>query len=124
MKFDRWLFTTSALLPAAIVCSACTTSAAVEGASADSADSGADATFEAATTATDPGPAAITVEDSIGRYIYTANFIGNSVSSLYLDPNAGTTHPGQNTPFPGTAKATAVATVKHGDHTTEVIAQY
>jgi DNA-binding beta-propeller fold protein YncE len=76
------------------------------------------------TSATDPGPAAIAVEDSIGRYIYTANFIGNSVSSLYLDPNAGTTHPGQNTPFPGTAKATAVATVKHGDHTTQFIAQY
>jgi 6-phosphogluconolactonase len=76
------------------------------------------------TSATDPGPVAVTVEDSIGRYIYTANFIGNSVSSLFLDPNAGTTHPGQNTPFPGTAKATAVATVKHGDHTTQFIAQY
>jgi 6-phosphogluconolactonase len=76
------------------------------------------------TAATDPGPAAITVEDSIGRYIYTANFIGNSVSSLFLDPNAGTTHPGQNTPFPGTPKATAVTTVKHGDHTTQVIAKY
>jgi 6-phosphogluconolactonase len=75
-------------------------------------------------TATDPGPAAITVEDSIGRYIYTANFIGGTVSSLYLDPNAGTTHPGQNTPFVGTAKATAVATVKHGDHTTQFVAQY
>jgi 6-phosphogluconolactonase (cycloisomerase 2 family) len=76
------------------------------------------------TTATDPGPVAVEVEDSIGRYIYTANFIGNSVSSLYLDPNAGTTTPGQNTPFPGTAKATAVASVKHGDHTTQTIAQY
>ena len=75
-------------------------------------------------TATDPGPAAVTVEDSIGRYVYTANFIGNSVSSLVLDPNAGTTTPGQNTPFVGTPKATAITSVKHGDHTTQFIAQY
>jgi 6-phosphogluconolactonase len=72
------------------------------------------------TSATDPGPAAITVENSVGRYIYTANFIGNSVSGLYLDPNAGTTHIVQNSPFPGAAKATAVATVKHGDHAIQV----
>jgi 6-phosphogluconolactonase (cycloisomerase 2 family) len=75
-------------------------------------------------TATDPGPAAVIVEASIGRYVYTANFIGNSVSSLYLDPNAGTTHPGQNTPFVGTAKATAVTAVKHGDHPIQTIPKY
>jgi 6-phosphogluconolactonase len=71
-------------------------------------------------TAVDPGPVSIIVEDSIGRYIYTANFIGGSVSSMYLDPNAGTTHAGQNTPFPGVSKATAITSVKHGDHTTQV----
>jgi 6-phosphogluconolactonase (cycloisomerase 2 family) len=74
--------------------------------------------------ATDPGPAAIAVEDSIGRYIYTANFIGNSVSGLYLDPNAGTTNIVQNSPFPGAAKATAVTTVKHGDHAIQVNPTY
>jgi 6-phosphogluconolactonase (cycloisomerase 2 family) len=74
--------------------------------------------------ATDPGPAAITVESSIGRYIYTANFIGNSVSGLYLDPNAGTTQIVQNSPFPGAAKATAVTTVKHGDHAIQVNPTY
>jgi 6-phosphogluconolactonase len=72
------------------------------------------------TSATDPGPAAITIEDSIGRYIYTANFVGNSVSGLYFDPNAGTTAIVQNSPFPGVAKATAVTTVKHGDHSIQV----
>jgi 6-phosphogluconolactonase len=76
------------------------------------------------TSATDPGPAGIIVEDSIGRYVYTANFIGNSISSLFLDPNAGTTQPGQNSPFPGVAKPTAVATVKHGDHAIQVNASY
>ena len=74
--------------------------------------------------ATDPGPAAVIVENSIGRYVYTANFIGNSVSSLYLDPNAGTTRPGQNTPFVGTSKATAVTAVKHGNHPIQKIAKY
>lgn len=71
-------------------------------------------------TGVDPGPASVIVEDSIGRYVYTANYIGGTVSSLYLDPNAGTTTPGQNTPFPGVPKATAVATVKHGDHSIQV----
>jgi 6-phosphogluconolactonase (cycloisomerase 2 family) len=75
-------------------------------------------------TATDPGPAAVIVEASIGRYVYTANFIGNSVSSLYLDPNAGTTRPGQNTPFVGTSKATAVTSVKHGDHPIQEVPKY
>jgi 6-phosphogluconolactonase len=75
-------------------------------------------------SATDPGPAAVIVENSIGRYVYTANFIGNSVSSLYLDPNAGTTRPGQNTPFPGTSKATAITSVRHGDHNTQVVPRY
>lgn len=76
------------------------------------------------TSATDPGPAAITIENSIGRYLYTANFVGNSVSGLYFDPNAGTTQIVQNSPFPGTAKATAVTTVKHGDHATQVNPSY
>jgi 6-phosphogluconolactonase (cycloisomerase 2 family) len=75
-------------------------------------------------SATDPGPAAIAVEASIGRYIYTSNFVGNSVSGLYLDPNAGTTQIVQNSPFPGTAKATAVTTVKHGDHAIQVNPTY
>ena len=76
------------------------------------------------TSATDPGPAAITIENSIGRYIYTANFVGNSVSGLFFDPNAGTTQIVQNSPFPGTAKATAVTTVKHGDHAIQVNPSY
>jgi 6-phosphogluconolactonase len=71
-------------------------------------------------TLTDPGPGAIVAEHSIGRYVYTANFIGNSVSTLYVDPNAGTTRVGQNSPFPGVAKASAIATIKHGDHSIQV----
>jgi 6-phosphogluconolactonase len=63
-------------------------------------------------SAVDAGPASVLIENS-DRYVYTANFIAGTVSSLYLDPNAGTFHPGQRTPFPGVAKATAVASVKH-----------
>jgi 6-phosphogluconolactonase len=63
-------------------------------------------------SAVDAGPAWVLVENT-DRYMYTANFIAGSVSSLFLDPNAGTIHPGQSTPFPGVAKATAVASVKH-----------
>jgi 6-phosphogluconolactonase len=63
-------------------------------------------------SAVDAGPAWVLVENS-DRYVYTANFIAGSVSSLFFDPNAGTIHPGQSTPFRGVAKATAVASVKH-----------
>jgi 6-phosphogluconolactonase len=65
----------------------------------------------------DTGPAAVLIEDSSGRYMYTANFIAGTVSSLFFDPNAGTTHTGQSSPFPGVAKATAVASVKHNNPT-------
>ena len=71
-------------------------------------------------SAVDPGPVSVLVEDSIGRYVYTGNFIGGTISSLFLDPNAGTTRGGQNTPFPGVSKATALASVKHGDHTIQI----
>jgi 6-phosphogluconolactonase len=71
----------------------------------------------ASTGSADSGPAAVLVEDSLGRYVYTANFIAGTVSSLFLDPNAGTMHTGQSSPFHGAAKATAVASVKHGNHT-------
>ena len=75
-------------------------------------------------TLTDPGPAALVAENSIGRYVYTANFIGNSVSTLYIDPNAGTTRVGQNSPFPGVAKASAIAAIRHGDHSIQVNPQF
>ena len=61
----------------------------------------------------DSGPASVLVEDALGRYVYTANFIAGTVSSLFLDLNAGTPHTGQSSPFPGVSKATAVASVKH-----------
>ena len=65
------------------------------------------------TSAVDSGPASVMIEDSSKKYVYTANFVAGSVSSLFLDPNTGNTHPGQDTPFHGVAKATAVASVKH-----------
>lgn len=78
----------------------------------------------AGSAATDVGPAAVIIEDAIGRYIYTANFVGNSASGLFLDPNAGTTIQVQNSPFPGALKATAVASVKHGNHAIQVNPTY
>jgi 6-phosphogluconolactonase len=78
----------------------------------------------AASGQVNPGPAAITVEPSTARYIYTANFIDNSVSGLTIDPNTGATSQVQNSPFNGPNKATAVAAVRHGDHSVEVTAQF
>ena len=38
---------------------------------------------------TDTEPVAIIVDPALGRYVYTANYLGNSVSGFRLDPNTG-----------------------------------
>jgi 6-phosphogluconolactonase (cycloisomerase 2 family) len=78
----------------------------------------------AGTYAVSPGPAAILVDPAIGRYVYTANFIDNSVSGLFLDPNAGTLTQVQNTPFTGIPQATAVAAIRHNNHAIQKLPQY
>lgn len=70
------------------------------------------------------GPAAIIVEPSIARYIYTANFLDNTVSGLTIDPNTGSVSQVQNSPFNGPGRATAIAAVRHGDHRTQVTASF
>jgi 6-phosphogluconolactonase (cycloisomerase 2 family) len=69
-----------------------------------------------AATTTDTDPVAITVEPALGRFIYTANYLGNSVSGFRLNPNDGTLSTTQATPYPTGANPTALVSIPHGNH--------
>jgi 6-phosphogluconolactonase (cycloisomerase 2 family) len=71
--------------------------------------------------ATDTDPVAITVDPALGRFVYTANQLGNSVSGLRLDPTAGTLTETMATPYPtGNAPTTLVA-IPHGNHSLQSV---
>ncbi|MGD0737825.1 MAG: beta-propeller fold lactonase family protein [Terracidiphilus sp.] len=70
---------------------------------------------------TDTTPVAIVVDPSLGRFVYTANLQGNSVSGFKLNPTTGVLTPTVSTPYPTGFKPTAVASVPHGGHAIETI---
>jgi len=65
---------------------------------------------------TDTDPVALTIEPALGRFIYTANYLGNSVSGFKLNPTDGTIQQTQATPYPTGANPTALIAVPHGNH--------
>ena len=75
----------------------------------------------ASTNSTDAEPVAIAVDASLGRFVYTANKLGNSISGFQLNPNTGALSPTLNTPYPSSAAPTAVITVPHGSHSTQSV---
>lgn len=70
---------------------------------------------------TDTQPVSIAVDPALGRFVYTANYLGNSVSGFRLDPTAGNLSPAQATPYPSDQKPTAIAVVPHGNHSTQTV---
>ena len=74
-----------------------------------------------AINSTDTEPLALAVDPALGRFVYTANYLGNSVSGFRLDPNAGNLTPTQATPYPSDQKPTAIAIVPHGNHSTQTV---
>jgi 6-phosphogluconolactonase len=75
----------------------------------------------ATTYGVDAGPIAILIEPAEGRYIYTANFLGNTVSGLFLNPPNGQLSAVQNTPFKASGQPTGAAAITHGNHAIEVV---
>ena len=73
--------------------------------------------------AVDAGPLCILIEPSEGRYIYTANFLGNTVSGLFLNPANGMLSAVQNTPFKAAGQPTCSAAITHGNHSVETVPQ-
>jgi 6-phosphogluconolactonase len=70
---------------------------------------------------TDTQPVAIIIDPSLGRFVYTANKLGNSVSGFRLVPNTGAISQLQATPYPTGAIPTALVAVPHGNHATQAV---
>jgi len=70
---------------------------------------------------TDTQPVAILVDAALGRFVYTANHLGNSVSGFRLDTNTGAMTTTQATPYPTGATPTALASVPHGSHSSQSV---
>lgn len=67
-----------------------------------------------AATATDTEPVAIGIEPALNQYLYTVNFLGNTVSGFQIDSTAGTLLNSQNSPYAANANPTAVTAIPHG----------
>jgi 6-phosphogluconolactonase (cycloisomerase 2 family) len=65
---------------------------------------------------TDTDPVSVTVDAALGRFVYTANYLGNSVSGFRLNADTGALTPTQATPYPSGTKSAVVVTVPHGNH--------
>jgi 6-phosphogluconolactonase (cycloisomerase 2 family) len=70
---------------------------------------------------TDTTPVAIIVDPALGRFVYTANELGNSVSGFRLNATSGSLAPTQSTPYPTGSKPTALVAVPHGNHATQLV---
>ncbi|MGA2216445.1 MAG: beta-propeller fold lactonase family protein [Terracidiphilus sp.] len=73
------------------------------------------------TNSTDTQPVAILIDQSLGRYVYTANHLGDSVSGFELNPNTGALTQTISTPYPTGAAPAALATIPHGNHATQSV---
>ena len=73
------------------------------------------------TYAVDAGPTCILIEPAEARFVYTSNFLGETVSGLTLNPATGALSPVQNTPFKATGQPTCSAAITHGNHAIEVV---
>lgn len=68
---------------------------------------------QASTYATGTNPVAIGIDPSTHHFLYTANFLGNTVSDWQLSPTDGTLMVAQGSPMSTNANPTAVAAVPH-----------
>lgn len=69
-----------------------------------------------ATNVTDTQPQAIVVDPALGRFVFTANYLGNSISGFFLNPNTGQISPSEQTPYPTGQHPTAIVSIPHGNH--------
>jgi len=73
-----------------------------------------------ATNSTGTSPVAILVDPGFGRYVYTANFLDNSLTGFQLNSSTGTLTTAQNGPYPTVGQPAALAMIPHGNHSIQV----
>ncbi len=59
-------------------------------------------------------PVAIIIDPTLNQYLYTANFLGNTVSGFELNANDGSLLNALNSPYTANDQPTALATIPHG----------
>lgn len=69
--------------------------------------------------ATGTEPVAVAVDPALGRFVYTANYLDDTISGFQLNPDTGALQPSQATPYPAQSHPTAIAIVPHGNHSLE-----
>jgi len=72
--------------------------------------------------ATDSLPVAIAIDPALGRFIYTANYLGGTISGFRLEPTAGSLSETQAAPYPTDQEPTAIVVIPHGNHASQAIA--
>jgi 6-phosphogluconolactonase (cycloisomerase 2 family) len=70
---------------------------------------------------TDTQPVAVTIDPALGRFVYTANYLGNSVSGFRMDPTSGGLSQTQATPYPTGSNPTAVVGIPHGNYSKQSV---
>jgi 6-phosphogluconolactonase (cycloisomerase 2 family) len=75
------------------------------------------------TNSTGTQPVAIVIDPALGRFVYTANLLDNTVSGFRLNPESGTLTQTQSTPYPSGAHPAAIVAVPHGNHSVQTVAQ-
>ncbi len=78
---------------------------------------GAGSLSKLTTSASDTNPIAITVDPKKLGFLYTVNFLGNSLSGFQINPNTGALINTQNTPYASSVQPTAIAGIPHGGTT-------
>jgi 6-phosphogluconolactonase len=70
---------------------------------------------------TDTDPVAIAVDPALGRFVYTANRLGNTLSGFMLNPNTGAISSTLAAPYPTGVYPMAIVIVPHGNQATQSI---
>jgi len=82
--------------------------------------SAAVATSGSGTNPTGTEPVAVLVDAGFGRYVYTANFLDNSITGFQLNSTTGVLTATQNGPYPSIGQPTALVTIPHGNHSIQI----
>jgi 6-phosphogluconolactonase len=77
-------------------------------------------TSGATTNSTGTEPVAVLVDPGFGRYVYTSNFLDNSLTGFQINSSTGTLSPTQNGPYPTVGQPAAIAMVPHGNHSIQI----
>jgi 6-phosphogluconolactonase len=70
------------------------------------------------------GPTFVLIEPNGGKYLYSSDFVDNTIYGLSLNPNTGVLGGLQNDPYPAVGQPTAIAAITHGPHPTELLPQF